>query len=62
MANENHFIIFSVLVTIFLPHAVFGTELTFELEDNTETCFNEMIGADVSVALDYQVKFNFIIK
>lgn len=65
MSIENRLIIFSVLVSIFHPPVVFGTELTFELEDNTETCFNEMIEAEVPVALDYQVKVNriyFIIK
>lgn len=65
MSNENRLIIFSVLVSIFVPHIVFGTELTFELEDNAETCFNEMIGAEILVAFDYQVKVNridFVIK
>lgn len=60
MTNENRLIIFSVLVSTFFSDVVFGTELTFELEDNAETCFNEIIGADVSVSFDYQVKVNGI--
>lgn len=65
MTKENYLIIFSVLVLIFHPYVALGTELTFELEDNAETCFNEMIGTDVSVTFDYQVKvnrINFLIK
>lgn len=65
MSNENRLIIFSVLVSTFFSDVVFGTELTFELEDNAETCFNEMIAVDVSVSFDYQVKVNgiyFVIK
>lgn len=52
-------------MSTFFSDVVFGTELTFELEDNAETCFNEMIAVDVSVSFDYQVKVNgiyFVIK
>lgn len=58
MPNENCLIIFSVLILIFIPNRVFGTQLTFELEDNTESCFNEMIEAEIPVTLDYQVNVN----
>lgn len=63
MSAESRLIIFSVLVSSLLSYdVVYGTELTFELEDNTETCFNEMIGTDVPVAFDFQVRIDFLIK
>lgn len=49
----------NVLIYIFsaflLCNSAIGTEFTFDLEDNAEECFHEIIGKNVPCTFEYQV-------
>lgn len=48
-------IFYWILSTILATHSVFGSEFTFEVADNAEECFFEVVDKYVECKLDYQV-------
>lgn len=55
----NKIRIYCATILVVCLQTVIGTEFTFELKENTETCFHEMIVAGTPVSLEFQVKLYF---
>lgn len=44
-----------VLSLVISSQIVFGNEFTFEVEDNDEECFSQVVEADKLIQIEYQV-------
>lgn len=56
MGFSDDFVLYCISVFVFLNIA-HSVELNFELPDNEEQCFHELIDAQVEVNIEYQVQY-----